>query len=63
MLVHNYRTELVGYNQIQTVFDSEYVHVQSLHGYDRIAQYYFRPGEYDSDDDNDDNSNSSDNDD
>ena len=48
---HNYRTELVGFNQINTKFDSEYVRIQNLEGYDRIAQYYFRPGEYNSDDD------------
>ena len=50
--------ELVGFNQINTVFDAEYVRVQNLEGYDRIAHYYFRPGEYNSDDD-DNNSNSS----
>ena len=36
------------------MFDSEYVRIHNLEGYDRIAQYYFRPGEYNSDDDNDD---------
>ena len=51
VLVHNYRTEMVGFNQINTVFDAEYVRVQNLNGYDRIAQYYFRPGDYNSDDD------------
>ena len=50
VLIHNYRTELVGFNQINTVFDSEYVRIHNLEGYDRIAQYYFRPGEYNSDD-------------
>lgn len=50
VLIHNYRTEMVGFNQINTVFDPEYVRVQSLQGYDRIAHYYFRPGEYDSED-------------
>ncbi len=39
------------------------MHVVNLEGYDRIAQYYFRPGEYDSDvdgsgGDSDDNINS-----
>ena len=55
VLIHNYRTELVGFNQINTVFDPEYVRVLNLYGYDRIAQYYFRPGDYDSDDDGDGN--------
>ncbi len=42
------------------VFDAEYVRVENLQGYDRIAQYYFCPGKYNSevdgeadDDDND----------
>ena len=45
VLVRNYRTEYIGYNQIQTVFDPEYVRCENLQGYDRISQYYFRPGE------------------
>jgi hypothetical protein len=61
VLIHNYRTELVGFNQINTVFDPEYVRVQNLYGHDRIAQYYFRPGGYDSNDDGDGNSMISDN--
>ena len=48
VLVHNFRTDLVGYNQIKTVFEPEYARVENLEGYDRIAQYYFRPGDYDS---------------
>jgi hypothetical protein len=48
VLIHNFRTDYVGYNQIQTVFDPEYVRVENLEGYDRISQYYFRPGDYDS---------------
>jgi hypothetical protein len=48
VLVHNYQTELVGYSQIQTVFDPEYVWCENLQGYECISQYYFRPGEYDS---------------
>ena len=62
VLIHNYRTELVGYNQINTVFDPEYVRIQNLQGYDRISQYYFKPGEYNSDDDEDANINGSDDD-
>jgi len=60
VLIHNYPTELVGFNQINTVFDSEYVHIHNLEGYDRITQYYFRPGEYNSDDNDDGNSDGSD---
>ena len=53
VLVHNYRTEMVGFNQINTVFDPEYVRIQNLNGYDRIAQYYFRPGNYNTDEESD----------
>ncbi len=48
ILVHNFRKDYVGYSQIKTVFDSKYVRCKNLHRYDRIAQYYFRPGDYDS---------------
>ncbi len=60
MLVNNFWTDYVGYSQIQTVFDAEYVRVENLQGYDQIAQYYFHPSEYNSevdeeaDDDDDD---------
>jgi hypothetical protein len=40
ILIHNYRTELVGSNQIKTVFDPEYERVVNLDGYDRISHYY-----------------------
>ena len=53
VLIHNFRTDMVGFNQIKTVFDPEYERIQSLQGYDRISQYYFRPGDYNSDDDDD----------
>jgi hypothetical protein len=48
IFVHNFRTEYVGYSQIKSVFDQEYVQCKNLHGYDRIAQYYFRSRDYDS---------------
>ncbi len=48
VLVHTFRTNYVGYNQIKTVFDPEYERVANLDGYDRIAHYYFCPGDYDS---------------
>jgi hypothetical protein len=47
VLVHNFWTDYVGYNQIKMVFDPEYARIENLEGYDRIAQYYFRPGDYD----------------
>ena len=49
VLVHNFRTEYVGYSQIKSVFDPEYVRVENLHGYDQISQYYFCPGDCNSD--------------
>jgi hypothetical protein len=61
VLVHNFRTDYVGYNQIKTVFDPEYVRIENLQGYDQIAQYYFCPGDYNSkvDGDGTDNDNES----
>ena len=55
IFVHNFRTEVVGYSQIQTVFDPEYERSITLEGYDRIAQYYLHPGDYVTDEDSDDN--------
>jgi hypothetical protein len=34
VLVHNFRTKYVGYSQIESVFDREYVRCENLHGYD-----------------------------
>jgi hypothetical protein len=48
VLVHSFQTEYIGYSQIKSVFDPKYVCIENLHGYNRIAQYYFHPGEYDS---------------
>jgi hypothetical protein len=48
VLVHNFRTDYVGYSQIQTVFLPEYAWIKNLQGYNQITQYYFRPGDYDS---------------
>ncbi len=36
------------YSLIKTVFNPEYERVANLEGYNRIEQYYFRPGDYDS---------------
>ena len=46
VLIHNFRTELVGSNQIKTVFDPEYERYINLEGYDRIRQYYLRPDDF-----------------
>ncbi len=56
VLIHNFRTEIVGFSQIRSVFDPEYERIQVLEGYDRISQYYFRPGDYNSSDDDADDS-------
>ena len=39
--IHNFRTEVVGLNQISTVFNPEYERCINLRGYDRIRRYYF----------------------
>jgi hypothetical protein len=52
VMINNYRMELVGYNQINTVFDPEYVRIQNLEGSNKIAQYYFCPGDYNINEDN-----------
>ncbi len=53
IFVHNFRTEVVGLSQIRTVFDPEYERSITLEGYDRIAQYYLCPGDYETDEDED----------
>jgi len=39
VLIHKFKTEIVGLNQINTVFDPEYEIYISLNGYDRIRRY------------------------
>eukprot|EP00804_Cyclotella_cryptica_P016741 CCRYP_002055-RA/>CCRYP_002055-RA protein AED:0.07 eAED:0.07 QI:0/-1/0/1/-1/1/1/0/232 len=51
ILTHNFRTDIVGRNQIKTVFDPEYERYVKLEGYDRIGQYYLQPGDFNSDSD------------
>ena len=53
VLIHILQTEIVGKNQIKTVFDPEYERIQTLRRYDRIQQYYFEPGDYNTDDEDD----------
>jgi hypothetical protein len=55
IFVNNFRTEVVGYSQIQTVFDPEYERSITLEGYNQIAQYYLHLGDYVTDEDLDDN--------
>lgn len=50
ILIHNFRTELVGYSQIQSVFDPEYKWSITPEGYDQIANYYLQLGDYATDD-------------
>lgn len=40
VLLHNFRTEYVGLNQIATVFNPHYERVVNVEGYDSIARYY-----------------------
>ncbi len=40
----NFWTELIGFSQIKTDFDPKYERIFTLEGYDRILQYYLRPG-------------------
>ncbi len=42
MLVHNFRTDYLGYNQIRTVFDPEYVRIQNLQGYYLLSIIFVR---------------------
>jgi hypothetical protein len=49
ILVHKFRTEVVGHNQISAVFAPEYEQVINIHGYDRIRRYYLEPGDYETD--------------
>lgn len=46
ILVHNLRTELVGLNQIATVFNAEYVQYQNIESYDRIRRFYFNTEDF-----------------
>ncbi len=55
IFIHNFRTEVVRYSQIQTVFDPKYEQSITLEGYDQIVQYYLHPGDYVTDEDLDDN--------
>jgi hypothetical protein len=40
LLLHNFRTTYVGFNQIQTVFSRLYTKVMNINRYDRIERYY-----------------------
>ena len=55
VLIHNFWTDIVGSNQIKTVFDPEYEKFITLDGYDCISNYYLQPEDFDSEGDNYDN--------
>jgi hypothetical protein len=40
ILIHNFRTDIVGLNQIATVFNSHYEQYLNLDNYERLAKYY-----------------------
>ena len=46
ILFHNFRTEIVGLNQINTLFDPEYEMCITLTGYDRIRRFYFNEDDF-----------------
>ncbi len=48
--MHNFRTEVIGHNQISAAFAPEYELVINIHGYNRIRRYYLEPGNYETDD-------------
>ena len=54
VLVHNFPTDLVGRNQITTVFDPEYEKYIAIEGHDKIYHCYFQEDDFvsDSDDEN-----------
>ncbi len=52
--VHNLRTDIVGGNQIKTVFDPEYEQIHALEGYDCIQKYTTDDNDSGHDDDEDD---------
>mgnify|MGYP001105559182 CR=1 FL=1 len=54
VLVHNFRTDLVGRNQITTVFDPEYEKYIAIEGHDKIYHYYFQEDDFVSDSDDED---------
>jgi hypothetical protein len=39
-LLHNFRTDVVGLNQITAVFSEDYEQYINLEGYDRIGRYF-----------------------
>jgi hypothetical protein len=55
VLIHNCCTDIVGSNQIKTMFDPEYERFITLDGYDRISHYYLQPEDLESDTDGDEN--------
>mgnify|MGYP006205063927 FL=1 len=55
VLIHNFCTDIVGSNQIKTVFDPEYKRFITLDGYDPISNYYLQQEDFKSSTDGDEN--------
>ena len=55
VLIQSFCTELVGHNQIKTVFDPEYKWFITLDGYERISKYYLQAEDFESDSEGEDN--------
>jgi hypothetical protein len=51
ILIHNFHADVVGFNQIATVFDLEYERMVNLEGYNRISPHYYCPRDYNLDED------------
>ena len=55
VLIHNFCTDIVGSNQITTMFDPEYERFITFDGYDHISNYYLQPEDFESNTDGDEN--------
>jgi len=55
VFIHNFCTNIVGSDQIKTVFVPEYERLITLDRYDCISNYYLRPEDFESDTDGDEN--------
>ena len=55
VLICNFQTDIVGSNQIKTMFEPEYKRFITLDRYDCISNYYLQPKDFDSDTDDYDN--------
>ncbi len=50
IFVHNFRSEIIGLNQIAEVFNPKNKNVINSHGYNWIQRYYLQSGDYETED-------------